>query len=290
MATINLGKVQGNGLEFIWNGTQLGIRVEGDSVYTYVDIKGPTGPQGLTGATGPQGETGATGLQGPTGKGLEFSWNGTQLGVREEGDSVYTYVDLKGDTGPIGLTGATGDTGPQGEQGIQGPKGDPGAGDMEKSVYDTNGNGVVDKAEKLNTAVTINGVSFDGTSNITISDGTKEPAIAVDVVTKFWSGLKTWRTLATDVRAVVLTGLSTTSATVVTASHTILQAIGFLQKQVTDLGTTKANLASPTFTGNVALPSTTTINSNLPYHAGNITISTTAPSSALTEGYQHQVY
>lgn len=39
-----------------------------------------------------KGAKGDTGLQG---KSLQFSWNGTRLGVRVEGDQVYSYVDLK---------------------------------------------------------------------------------------------------------------------------------------------------------------------------------------------------
>lgn len=65
----------GDSLEFSWNGTKLGVRVEGTTTYTYTDL---------------------------IGKDLEFSWNGTKLGVRVEGSSSYSYTDLKGDTG--GLT------------------------------------------------------------------------------------------------------------------------------------------------------------------------------------------
>lgn len=43
-----------------------------------------------------------------------------------------------------------------------------GAGDMLKATYDTNLNGVVDKAEMLNTARNINGVSFNGSTDINI--------------------------------------------------------------------------------------------------------------------------
>ncbi|WP_236894712.1 hypothetical protein [Clostridium beijerinckii] len=50
-----------------------------------------------------------------------------------------------------------------------------GYGDMLKSVYDTNNNGVVDRAEKLSTARKINGVNFDGGGDITIYDNTKLP-------------------------------------------------------------------------------------------------------------------
>jgi hypothetical protein len=47
---------------------------------------------------------GAKGDTGATGAGLEFNWNGTQLGVRVAGQSAYTYVDLKGATGATGAT------------------------------------------------------------------------------------------------------------------------------------------------------------------------------------------
>ncbi len=141
---------------------------------------------------------GDTGNTGNTGKGLEYHWDGTQLGIRVEGDQSYTYVDL------IGATGATGDTGERGSRwntgiAITGTSTTPtsyatgitdsiindwyinpttsnvyrctvggnaatakwvyshnqkgadglGTGDMLKSVYDTNDNGKVDDADKL---------------------------------------------------------------------------------------------------------------------------------------------
>ena len=70
--------IQGKGLEFAWNGTNLGVRVEGDTNYSYTDLKGSQGVQGNS---------------------LEFIWNGTQLGVRVEGTTAYTYTDLKGQIG-----------------------------------------------------------------------------------------------------------------------------------------------------------------------------------------------
>lgn len=63
------------------------------------------------------------GEKGDTGDGLEYVWNGTQLGVRKEGETEYVYVDLKGDKGDQGIQG---ERGPEGPQGIQGPKGDKG--------------------------------------------------------------------------------------------------------------------------------------------------------------------
>lgn len=62
---------------------------------------------------------------------------------------------------------------------------------------------------------------------------TKEPTITGDVVTKFWSGTKTWRDLATDVRAIVLTGLSVATNAVISATDTLLVALGKLQAQIT---------------------------------------------------------
>ena len=52
--------------------------------------------QVYNGADGEKGDTGAAG------KSLEFRWNGTQLGVRQEGQSSYQYVNLKGDKGDTG--------------------------------------------------------------------------------------------------------------------------------------------------------------------------------------------
>ena len=96
----------GKGLEFEWKGTQLGVRVEGETVYKYVDLKGERG------------------------KNIEFTWRGTELGVRIEGQTSYQYVNLKGATGATGAIGPVGPQGPKGATGAtgpQGPKGDTGA-------------------------------------------------------------------------------------------------------------------------------------------------------------------
>lgn len=93
----------GKGLEFEWKGTQLGVRVEGETVYKYVDLKGERG------------------------KNIEFTWRGTELGVRIEGQTSYQYVNLKGDKGDKGEQGIQGIQGPKGATGPQGPKGDTGA-------------------------------------------------------------------------------------------------------------------------------------------------------------------
>ena len=58
-------------------------------------------------------------------------------------------------------------------------------------------------------------------------DTSREPAIASGTVSQFWSGTKTWRDLATDVRASVLTGYAIADSTIISASDTV---IGALQK------------------------------------------------------------
>ena len=59
----------------------------------------------LKGDTGDTGEPGRDGVDGSDGKNLEFNWNGTQLGVRQEGQTEYQYQNLKGDTGNNGRDG-----------------------------------------------------------------------------------------------------------------------------------------------------------------------------------------
>lgn len=41
-------------------------------------------------------------LQLEDGKSIEYNWQGTQLGIRQEGQSEYVYVDLKGEKGDAG--------------------------------------------------------------------------------------------------------------------------------------------------------------------------------------------
>lgn len=130
---------------------------------------------------------------------------------------------------------------------------------------------------------------------------------------------------AANVRSTVLTGISTATNATLAVTDTVLAALGKLQAQIA----VKSNLASPTFTGTVVLPSTTsignvsstelgyvdgvtsaiqsqlnakasltspalsgtpTIGGYIVYHTGNITVSTVAPGYSLAEGSQHQVY
>ena len=155
----------GKSIEYKWDGTKLGVRLEGEVEYQYVDLQGPEGKQGiqglkgdpgtslkilgnydtlqelqaiypdgsnldggfmvginyyywglegwtnagpLQGPKGEQGVQGERGLPGEDGKSIEFIWNGTELGIRLEGQIEYQYVDLKGPRGEKGEPGADG--------------------------------------------------------------------------------------------------------------------------------------------------------------------------------------
>ncbi len=101
----------GAGLNFIWDGTKLGVKREDETTYTYVDLKG------LPGVQGRKGDRGDIGPQGTAGKSVEFVWDGTRLGVRLEGETAYSYADLKGEKGDRGSKGDKGDPGPPGKDG-----------------------------------------------------------------------------------------------------------------------------------------------------------------------------
>ena len=76
----------------------------------------------------------------------------------------------------------------------------------------------------------------------------KQDAIAAGTTAQFWRGDKTWQDLAAAVRTAVLTGLSTVSAAAVSATDTVLAAIGKLQAQINGLSAasyTNLTLQSP---------------------------------------------
>lgn len=102
------GQLDGASIEFAWDGTRLGVRLEGEEEFRYTDLRGEVGPQGLPGP------------------GLEFDWQGTTLGVRAAGTADFVYVDLGGPAGPegpVGPQGLQGEPGPAGAQGEVGPAG-----------------------------------------------------------------------------------------------------------------------------------------------------------------------
>jgi hypothetical protein len=86
-------------------------------------------------------------------------------------------------------------------------------------------------------AVNNNFAAFDATTGKLIKDSGSsaasfEPAITAGTTAQYRRGDKTWQDFATAVRAAVMTGLSTATATAVVAADTLLVAIGKLQAQV----------------------------------------------------------
>lgn len=67
---------------------------------------------------------------------------------------------------------------------IKGEKGDQGDGDMEKSVYDTNNNGIVDNAEKVNNHTVAKDVPADAVFTDTVYDDTAIQAAVANKVDK----------------------------------------------------------------------------------------------------------
>jgi hypothetical protein len=124
----------GPGLEFVWDGTRLGVREAGQSAYQYVDLLGPGGKQGETGPQGKQGERGGAftyddftpeqleALRGPRGYTGATGPQGEQGIPGERG--AQGAQGIPGERGERGETGATGATGPPGEQGPKGERGD----------------------------------------------------------------------------------------------------------------------------------------------------------------------
>jgi hypothetical protein len=140
------------------------------------------------------------------------------------GTTIYVdgvaQVDLKGDKGDKGDTGAKGDTGEKGDKGDKGDKGEKGdtgigvptggatgqqlvkksnvdydfewktpagAGDMLKSVYDSDGDGVVDNAEKVNNHT----VEADVPAGAKFTDTTYEEITEAEINTGTASTLRT---------------------------------------------------------------------------------------------------
>lgn len=116
--------IDGKSLEFNWNGTELGVKQEGQESYSYVNLKGQDGADGTNGRDGI-----TPNLQVGTVTTLEA---GQQATVVKRGTTENPIFDFaipkgeKGEQGPQGLKGDRGERGLQGEQGIQGPKGETG--------------------------------------------------------------------------------------------------------------------------------------------------------------------
>lgn len=93
----------GNGIDRIEKTSSVGLI----DTYTIYFTDGNTTTFTIT--NGKNGIDGVNGTNGENGKSLQFNWNGTQLGIRTEGSTEYTYVDLKGNKGDKGDKGDPGE-------------------------------------------------------------------------------------------------------------------------------------------------------------------------------------
>ena len=117
-----------------------------------------------------------------------------------------------------------------------------------------------------------------------------EPAITAGATAQYWRGDKSWRDFATDVRASVLTGLSTATSAVIAATDTVLVAAGKLQAQITTLSgqfSSYLALAGGTLTGTLvtkALQETKVAMAanNIDLSTGNVFSKTISGATTLT--------
>lgn len=143
-------------------------------------------------------------------------------------------------------------------------KSDVGLGNLDNTADSTK---KVLSASKLTTPRTINGVSFDGSANITIKDDTKEPKITVGTSSQMWIGTKKWVSILTTIQSVLLTGLSTATNSAITASDTIIKAFGKLQAQIN----ARLPLKGGTMTGDIVMNENKITSSTVPSDAYDYT-------------------
>ena len=142
---------------------------------------GPTGYTGSTGYTGPTGSTGYTGYTGYTGFTGSTGYTGTTGYTGPTGSTGYT-----GASGYTGPTGSTGFTGPTGVTGPVGPQGAGGANGYYAGLYSTLTQVLPATPNTIqitvNNSLALNGITFDGSSNITfLNKGTYEFNIFLQV-------------------------------------------------------------------------------------------------------------
>lgn len=151
-----------------WNGTKLQFDNPDGTAGEFVDLQGPQGVQGEQGPIGPQGETGPEGPTGPTGPQGPKGDKGDTTVINAFSNVSVGGTTLSADSPADTLTLAEG-TGitltPNAES------------DSVTVAFNpaTSITGNAATATKLQTARNINGVSFDGTTDIAVTDDTKLP-------------------------------------------------------------------------------------------------------------------
>lgn len=131
---------------------------------------------------------------------------------------------------------------------------------------------VLSKTSGTNTGDNATNTQYSGLA------ASKEDTIAAGTTSQFWRGDKAWTDFATTVRASVLTGLSLATNQVIAATDTVLQALGYLQAQITAFAaatialTNKTiNLSSNTITGTKAQFDTAVSDGNICFDGDSVT-------------------
>ena len=171
---------------------------------------GPQGPQGVQGERGIQGVQGPQGIQGETGPANTLTIGTVEGGEEADatitGDAPNQTLNLtlpKGEDGADGVDGfsptitssKTGKTttltitdvnGTRTATILDGADGE-GSGDMNTSIYDTNVNGIVDNAEKVNNHT----VNSDVPANAVFTDTTYTAGTGIDITNGVISNTQT---------------------------------------------------------------------------------------------------
>lgn len=80
-------------------GNRVGFRRANEDTFTYTpSLKGDKGEQGIQGIQGLKGDTGAS---------IEYQWQGTSLGIKNDTEEAFTFVDLKGQDGTVSFDDLT---------------------------------------------------------------------------------------------------------------------------------------------------------------------------------------
>lgn len=156
---INIENTTGNINTLDVNGELNTIDLSGE-VNNVLSLSGNLNPVGPKGDTGPKGDKGDQGERGPQGiQGIQGNKGdkGDKGNAGEDGFSPIITTSKEGKTTTITITDATGTSTATILDGEDGS----GTGDMLKSVYDTNDNGIVDNAEKVNNHTVLSDVPQD---------------------------------------------------------------------------------------------------------------------------------
>jgi hypothetical protein len=112
-----------------------------------------------------------------------------------------------------------------------------------------------------------------------------EPAIAAGTTSQYRRGDKSWRDFATDVLATVITGVSMATNAAITATDTVLSALGKLQAQISaHLGSGGASHAAVTTSVNGFMSSTDKAKLDAMFGAGTIEVKTSSGSFTVPAG------